>query len=142
VDIRRNGRLTINGNVTIFAGTRILIDSAAHLEIGDQTYIHHDSAVTCMKHVSIGANCAISWNTNILDGNIHELILEGVPRPRTRPVHIGNNVWIGTGVIILATIGDGSIIGAGSVVTSEVPSKVVAAGSPARVQKQNASWRM
>jgi maltose O-acetyltransferase len=58
-------------------------------------------------------------------------------------VRIGNNVWIGTGVIILgANIGDGSIIGAGSVVTSEVPAKVVAAGNPARVVREDASWRM
>jgi acetyltransferase-like isoleucine patch superfamily enzyme len=143
VNIRRSGLLTINGDVRIFAGTRILIDRAAHLEIGDQTFIHHASTVTCIKSISIGSNCAISWNTNIIDGNLHELIVASTPRPRTRPVRIGNNVWIGTGVIILgANIGDGSIIGAGSVVTSEVPAKVVAAGNPARVVREDASWRM
>jgi acetyltransferase-like isoleucine patch superfamily enzyme len=143
VEIRRDGRLTINGPVKIFAGTRILIDKAAHLEIGGQTFIHHASTVTCIEHISIGSNCAISWNTNIIDGNFHELIVAGAPRPRTRPVQIGDNVWIGTGVIIVgAIIGDGSIIGAGSVVTSEVPAKVAAAGNPARVVHDDASWVM
>jgi acetyltransferase-like isoleucine patch superfamily enzyme len=143
LNIRRNGRLAISGGVRIFAGTRILIDRAGQLEIGDQTFIHHASTVTCLERVSIGSNCAISWNTNIIDGNLHELVVAGVPSPRTRPVRIGNGVWIGTGVIIVgATVGDGSIIGAGSVVTSEVPAKAVAAGNPARVVREDASWRM
>ncbi|MBQ3301685.1 MAG: maltose O-acetyltransferase, partial [Eggerthellaceae bacterium] len=51
------------------------------------------------------------------------------------PVRIGNDVWVGAGAIILAgvTIGDKAVIGAGSVVTRDVPERVVVAGSPARV---------
>jgi len=53
----------------------------------------------------------------------------------TRPVTIGNNVWLGAGAIVLpgVTIGDGSVIGAGSVVTKDVPSNVLAFGAPCRV---------
>jgi acetyltransferase-like isoleucine patch superfamily enzyme len=143
LDIRRNARLTVHGNVSIFRGTRIVIDEGAHLEIGDQSYVNCNSSVTCFAHITIGANCAISWNSNLLDGNAHELIVAGLPRPRTRSLHIGNNVWIGTGAIVLGvTIDDGAVVAAGSVVTADVPSKVVVAGNPARVVKQDVSWQL
>lgn len=52
-----------------------------------------------------------------------------------RPVHIGNNVWIGAGAVVLpgVTIGENSVIGAGSVVTRDIPANVVAVGNPCRV---------
>lgn len=55
-----------------------------------------------------------------------------------RPVHIEDRVWIGTGAIILpgVTVGEGSVIGAGSVVTKDVPSGVVAVGNPCRVLRE------
>jgi len=143
LNLRSNAKLSIHGDASILRGTRILIDEGAHLEIGRQSYINYNSAVTCFEHIFIGANCAISWNVNIFDGNGHELIVAGVPRPRTRPVHIGDGVWIGTGAIVLGgvRIGDGAVVAAGSVVTKDVPSDVVVAGNPARVSKQNVSWR-
>jgi galactoside O-acetyltransferase len=54
------------------------------------------------------------------------------------PVHIGRNVWIGSGVQILpgVTIGDNSVIGAGSVVTGDIPVNVVAFGAPCRVVRE------
>jgi galactoside O-acetyltransferase len=54
------------------------------------------------------------------------------------PVHIGKNVWIGAGAIILpgVTIGDNSVIGAGSVVTKDIPANVVAVGNPCRVLRE------
>lgn len=54
------------------------------------------------------------------------------------PVHIGNNVWIGAGAVILPgiTIGDDSVIGAGSVVTKDIPAGVVAVGNPCRVLRE------
>lgn len=143
LNIRRNACLTAHGNASIFRGTRIVIDDGAHLEIGDQSYINYNSTVTCFVHIIIGRNCAISWNTNIFDGNAHELIVAGVPRPRTRPVCVGNNVWIGTGATVLGgvTIGDGAVIAAASVVTKDVPSEVLVAGNPARIARQKVSWR-
>ena len=52
-----------------------------------------------------------------------------------KPVHIGKNVWIGSGSIVLGgvTIGDNAVIGAGSVVTKDIPENMIAVGSPARV---------
>lgn len=54
------------------------------------------------------------------------------------PVHIGKNCWLGAGVIVLpgVTIGDNTVIGAGSVVTKNIPSKVVAVGNPCKVLRE------
>jgi acetyltransferase-like isoleucine patch superfamily enzyme len=143
VDIGRNARLTVHGRgrVSVGRGVRIFVGDGAHLEIGHETSISYDTVVTCYRHISMGPYCTISWNVNILDGNAHELIVGGVPRPRYKSVRIGTNVWIGTGVTILAAaVGDDSVVGAGSVVVSDVPNQVVVAGNPARVIRKDISW--
>ena len=141
--MRRNARLSIHGRgrVSVSRGARILILDNAQLEIGHETVIHYNATITCFKHISIDHHGAISWNTNIFDGNAHELIAGGIRHPRTKAVIIGNYVWIGAGATIMgASIKDGSVVGAGSVVVSDVPSGVVVAGNPARVIKKDVSW--
>jgi acetyltransferase-like isoleucine patch superfamily enzyme len=142
--MRSGARLTVHGNAEIFRGTSVLIGDNAHLEMGDKSYINFNSTVTCFDHISVGSRCAISWNTNIFDGNAHELVVDGAPRPRTQPIVIGDEVWIGAGATIMSgvTIGDGAVVAAASVVTADVPSATVAAGNPARVVRENVTWRM
>ena len=133
-----------HGNAEIFRGTSVLVSDNAHLEMGRKSYINFDSTVICFDHITIGSDCAISWNTNMLDGNAHELVVDEAPHPRTQPVVIGDKVWIGTGATILSgvTIGDGAVVAAGSVVTADVPSRAVVAGNPARVVREKVTWRM
>ena len=54
------------------------------------------------------------------------------------PIRVGNNVWLGAGVIVMpgVTIGDNTVVGAGSVVTRDLPANVVAVGSPCKVMRQ------
>jgi acetyltransferase-like isoleucine patch superfamily enzyme len=142
VMLKRNSRFSIRGEVELMRGTRILVSPGAHFEMGDHSFINCNSTVTCFEHISIGRDCAISWDTNILDGNRHGLTIEGVPRPSPVPVAIGDNVWIGVGAFVLSgvTIGSGAVVGAGSVVTKDVPDRTVVAGNPARVVGKNADW--
>jgi acetyltransferase-like isoleucine patch superfamily enzyme len=139
-----NARLTVHGDAQIFRGTSVLISDNAHLEIGHKTFINSNSAVTCFDHITIGSDCAISWNTNMLDGNAHDLVVDGMPRPRTQPVVIGDKVWIGTRAIILSgvTIGAGAVVAAGSVVTADVPDGTVVGGNPARVVRDKVTWQL
>jgi acetyltransferase-like isoleucine patch superfamily enzyme len=143
VHLGKNARLSVGGTVRVLGGTSVFVSDGAHLEIGPRSYINDCSTVTCFEHITIGAGCAISWNTSILDANVHELTVQGVPRPRSSPISIGDNVWIGMGATILAgvTIGDGAVVGAGSIVTSKVPDAAVVAGNPARIVHGNVSWR-
>lgn len=140
--IGEGGRFTVHGKVKINRGTRILVFPGAHLEIGDLTTINCNASLTCLGHLTIGTGAAISWNTNILDGNLHVLTVAGVPHPRAEPVRIGRGAWVGTGATVLGgvTLGDGAIVAAGSVVTADVPAHAVAAGNPARVIMQDAHW--
>jgi acetyltransferase-like isoleucine patch superfamily enzyme len=113
------------------SGTKIVVSEGAHLEMGDHSCIHCNSTVTCFAHISIGSDCAISWNTNILDGNSHDLTVDGSPRPCSAPVAIADNVWIGTVAIVLSdvTIQSGAVVRAGGVVTKDVSDRMVVAGN-------------
>jgi acetyltransferase-like isoleucine patch superfamily enzyme len=86
--------------------------------------------------ITIGKNVKCGANTLITDGDWHP---EDPRSGEPRPVVIGDNVWLGVGVMVLkgAKIGDNSVIGANSVVTGEIPANVVAAGNPCKVIREN-----
>ncbi|HXP55719.1 MAG TPA: acyltransferase [Streptosporangiaceae bacterium] len=137
-------RLSVDGTVQLVQATRIYVAHDAHLEIGGGCYLNDSATVICTGHIRIGHRCAVSLNTTILDGNIHELVLGGAPRPRTQSVIVGDDVWIGLGATIMpgVKVGDQAVIGAGSVVTADVPSHTVVAGNPARVIARDAEWAL
>lgn len=91
------------------------------------------ATVTIGDDVQIGPNVQLLTATHPLD-----------PGPRrdkweaAQPIVIGDNVWLGGGVIVCpgVTVGENTVVGAGSVVTRDLPANVVAVGSPARVVKQ------
>lgn len=92
------------------------------------------TVIGCFQEIKIGNNVLCGANTLITDGDWHQ----NDPRAgENRPVVIEDNVWIGEGVKILkgVTIGENSVIGAGSVVTKSILANVVAAGNPCKVIK-------
>lgn len=92
------------------------------LEIGDKCFFNYNCAVTCMERIEIGEGSQIGNNVVIVDHN-HTGDFSGYT---TSPVIIGKQVWIGANCVILpgSKIGDGAVIGAGSVVTGEVAAEV------------------
>jgi acetyltransferase-like isoleucine patch superfamily enzyme len=138
----RDTELHVSGTAQILRGTRVFVHDGGRLSLGSRSYISDCSTLTCFDHVSIGSGCSISWYANILDTNVHELVIDGIPRPRSAPVIIGDDVWIGTGTTVLpgVTIGSGAVIGAGSVVTRDVPAKALAVGNPAKVLHRDVGW--
>lgn len=142
VHIGGKSQFSVQGTVQINRGVRVFVSAGGHLEMGSRSYINDCSTLTCFEHVRIGSGCSISWHTNILDTNIHELVVAGRPRPRSAPVLIEDGVWVGTGAMILAgtSIGKQAVVAAGSVVTADVPSGVVVGGNPARIIAEDVSW--
>src|ERR1700761_7301818 len=129
-----------------------VIGRRAWLSIGDNVGMS-GTAIVCHERVTIGDHVRIGMNTVIYDTDFHDLdhrkrtvvpeVTEGIVK---KPVHIGNYVFIGAHTTILkgVTIGDRSIIGAGSVVTRQVPPGEIWAGNPARfiaAVPKNASWQ-
>lgn len=144
VHVRKNSTLEIGGKVDLGPGVMMVIHDNATISIGDNSYISADSKIYANERISIGDNCALSWNLTIIDSDFHELILDGNPKIKTKPIHIGNNVWIGCNVTILkgVTIGDNSVIAAGSIVTQDVPANTLVGGNPAKIIKNNIDWKL
>ena len=140
----RIGRGTILGpHVSITAGMapgqEMVTDPV--VEIGDRTLIGRGSHIVGHFSIRIGDDIQTGPYVYITDQNhVYEDpdVPVGRQWPVERAVEIGSGSWLGTGVVILpgAKIGRNAVIGAGSVVTGEVPDHSVAVGSPARVVKQ------
>jgi acetyltransferase-like isoleucine patch superfamily enzyme len=140
VHVRNHGELIIGNRVQIlthFAPSVLVVFRGGRLEIGDGTMLNFGADISATKSVAIGRDCLIGTHVIILDNDFHDL-LNKQDRPEARPVSVGDRVWIGNRVIILpgVTIGDDAVVGAGAVVTSDVPSRSVVAGNPARVIRQ------
>lgn len=107
-----------------------------HVHLGNYVYANFNLTLVDDTHIYIGDYTMIGPNVTIATAG-HPILPE--LREKTyqfnAPVHIGRNCWLGAGVIVLpgVTIGDNTVIGAGSVVTRDIPSDVVAVGSPCRV---------
>lgn len=122
-------------------GSYIQIGEKATLEIGD-SFINREVKIICNSHIKIGNGCIIAMGTVIRDndGGIH--IIKTPNYVNSRPIVIGNHVWLGENVMILkgVTIGEGSVIAAGSLVTKDIPPHCLAMGAPAKVVRENIEW--
>lgn len=134
-----------NGTVTL--GDRVLLHRYVKLsayggkiEIGDNSYIGDRTEIHAGELVKIGNNVNIAWDCNILDRDYHAFESESEV---VKPVTICDNVWIGVRSIVLkgVTIGEGAVVAAGSVVTRDVPARCLVAGNPAKVIKENVTWK-
>lgn len=124
----------------INSGCLIQIEENAELFL-DIGFINSDSKIQCYSKIEIGDRCFNAQNVFIRDNDGHELRYEG-KRKKRNEIIIGNNVWLGTGCIILngTIIGDNTIIDAGSVVNKEFPPNVLTDGNPTRVIKTDITW--
>jgi acetyltransferase-like isoleucine patch superfamily enzyme len=105
----------------------------ANLEIGNNVGVS-GCVIACFKYIKIGNNVKIGGNCTIMDGDFHsDDYRSGIPSD----VIIEDNVWLGMNVMIMkgVHIGENSVIGAGSIVTKDIPANVVAAGNPCRIIK-------
>jgi Acetyltransferase (isoleucine patch superfamily) len=129
------------------------------VKIGDRVMINDGTTLYCVNGITIGSDVMISWGCTIIDNNSHSIIsserLKDLANARKEyeagtigentdwsvvknaPIVIKDKVWIGFNSIIIkgVTIGEGAVIGAGSVVTKDVPDYAVVGGNPAKVLK-------
>ena len=140
VRLRGDGDVEFGQGVTL-TGDIVPLDfvcyKGARLSIGDHTFINYGSSITAYEQVKIGRHCLLGHYTLIVDRNEHGIERREVAPPAA-PVIIEDHAWIGSHSIILpgVCIGRHAAIGAGSVVTRDIPANCLAVGNPARVVRQ------
>lgn len=148
VNNRQNdkSKIVIGKHSRIFG--HLVVFKTGQIEIGDYTLLNNDSYILSNAHIKVGNRVLISWNVSIFDSNSHPIDAEQRHAHFLNPdadvevssaaTVIEDDVWIGCNCVILkgVTIGKGSIVSAGSVVTKSVPAGTIVAGNPAVIIKQ------
>lgn len=139
------------GRHTHVRGELLTFGHGGAIQIGEYCYIGEGTRIWSSQEITLGDRVLISHNVNIFDNDTHPIddakarheqfkaiITTGHPPEiclNEAPVHIGDDVLIGCQAIIISgvTIGRGAVVGAGSVVTRDVPEYSVVAGNPAKI---------
>ena len=151
---KREDAMVLGEHVSIYAGCSISIGVNGRCTVGDFTMLN-GALLMAEELIEIGSHCMFSWCVSIADSDFHPIdpvqrridalalapfFKDRPPRPKigTAPVRIMDNVWIGMNATVLkgVTIGENSVVAAGSLVTKSVPPNVVVAGNPAVVVKE------
>jgi maltose O-acetyltransferase len=136
------GRMVIGDRVQLIstvATLELVTEPGGTLEIGRRCLVNFGCSLVATLLVRIGEGCQIGPYTMMLDNDYHRVEPERrLERPPSAPIVIEDNVWIGVRCLIRSgvTIGVGSCVGAGSVVTHDVPPRTLVAGVPARPIRQ------
>lgn len=141
------------GASSYIKGELLTFGHGGQITLGDYCFVGDDSRIWSAKNIFIGDRVLIAHNVNIFDNLTHpinakarhrqykEIITSGQPKKidlSEKSVIIGNDVWIGCMSIILpgVTIGEGAIVGAGSVVSKDVSPYTIVAGNPAKIIRE------
>jgi acetyltransferase-like isoleucine patch superfamily enzyme len=138
----REGRLEVGPNVLFEPGVWLTLPAPARVRIGGGTFLNMGVMVAATELVEIGEHCMFANGCFVTDGN-HRFDDPGLPVPwqgfsSKGPTRIADNVWCGANVVVTSgvTIGERCVIGANSVVTTDLPPFSIAAGAPAKVLRR------
>jgi acetyltransferase-like isoleucine patch superfamily enzyme len=143
--VRLRGRVQFSGCGEVVLGEGVSLNgtvvpielvtyTSGRIEIGKRTFVNYGSSIAARASVKIGSHCLLGHYTFVMDNDQHDVVTH-TELPQSEPVIIEDYVWIGSKAVILpgVRIGSRAVIGAGSIVTSDIPPRCVAAGNPARV---------
>lgn len=140
--IEKDSSLKTHGSVGVFYGSDVEVFRGASLEIGSGFETNINFTLICGDHITIGNDVKVGRNVTIRDNNGgHYINTPGYKN--SRPVIIGNKVWLCEGCTIMpgVKIGDGAIIGAHSLVVSNVPPHSLVMGNPAQIVEEDVFWK-
>ena len=142
LEMLRSGRLEIGSGTLLEPNVWLTAGANGRIRIGSGSFLNIAVMVASVELVEIGDNVMLANGCFVTDGS-HRFDDPVMPVPwqgftTKGPTRVGNNVWCGANVVITSgvTVGERSVIGANSVVTTDIPAFSVAAGAPARVLKK------
>lgn len=141
------GTLIIKGNTSIGRGSKICIGNNAELTLGDGFVVTGNSEIICMKKITFGSQCLLSWDILLIDSDFHFVYDDKDNLINTpRPISIGNHVWIGCRNTILkgVSIADNVIISANSTITRSIDESNCIVGGHGRsveIIKHRVKWK-
>lgn len=153
VDRRANGASIRIGDACLIQGQLVVERDESRISVGNRSLIGGGSVLDCALEIAVGDDVLISYGCIIADSDNHSIYPElrandlanwmngrqhDWTNSRMAPIRIESGSWIGARSVILkgVTIGAGSVVGMGSVVTRDVPPRVVVAGNPAVIVRE------
>lgn len=145
----------VDGGASVYIGENCLLGSTfiyalaagASIEIGAETGFNGSAQITAHEAstIRIGRGCLIGSEVSIMSSDVHEILdaSSGERLNHAEDIIIGEHVWLSTRSTLLrgCAVGSDSIVGFGSIVRGRFPNNVLIAGSPARVVRENVTWR-
>lgn len=144
--LEMRGTLIFNGRAVFGDGSSISISTNAILTIGDNFTTTGDTALYCKKNITIGDNCLFSWDSLIMDSDVHQIkdkdnkCING-----DQDIYIGNNVWMGCRCTILkgTRVNNYTVIAANSCIHNTFDKEnVIVGGNPPRTLNENITWEI
>ncbi len=151
INKHKNSKITLGQGVTLVSNTKYNVAGINHRVIlatvaeGAEIYIGNysgisGSSIVSAQSIRIGNDAGLGVNTAIYDTDFHFLDpikrkhQAGIDQAPATAIVIGNSVWLGANAMVLkgVTIGDNAVVGAGSIVTKDIPADTIAAGVPAK----------
>ena len=151
-DFRVSGKPKIHGSGKISAGdsfsivshiypVEIFADENAEVNIGNNVFVNEGAIISAQERIDIGDLTIIGGSVLIMDSDYHGIDGKAT---KTAPIKIGRQVWLCSRAIVLkgVTIGDNSVVAAGSVVARDVPPNTIVAGNPAKVVRSTTGYTL
>jgi len=151
-DIRNRKSHIVIGKDCRIQGSLVTETAGSRIDIADNVFIGGETIFDCAVHISIGEDVQISYQCLLMDSDNHSISYSVRKNDvhkfrnmepdwsvaKSAPIKVNKGAWIGARTIILkgVTIGEGAVVGAGSVVTKDVPAWTIVAGNPARVIRE------
>jgi acetyltransferase-like isoleucine patch superfamily enzyme len=143
---QNDGTVFFLGSVNIGSGTRLSINKDASLTIGNNFCITGGSSIICSNNIYFGEGCLLSWDILIMDTDFHNVLnINQEIINFSKPIRIGDRVWIGCRSIILkgVNICNDIVIAAGSKITKDIkdPNCIIGGMDNPKIIKENIYWR-
>ena len=144
IQITNGGSIKIGNDLGVSRGCVIIADNA-RLTIGNHFRCNYSCNIDCgNSDITIGDDVVLGWHVNIRNDDGHYIVKEGIQESKTKPIIIGNKVWLCANTTVLkgVTLRNGSVVAYGALLTKTIDEEnVLYGGVPAKVIQNNIEWK-